>query len=84
METTESEVLAEAIAECAKEDGWANLAEVGVLLHKKNINYGKLSKFILRFPDMVETKIDELRQPPVVYARLKENESNTGGEEFEN
>ena len=35
METTESEVLAEVISDCAKADGWANLAEIGVLLRKK-------------------------------------------------
>ena len=72
METTESEILTEVIADCAKADGWANLAEIGVLLRKKNIVYGKLSKFILKFPDIIEIKIDELKQPPVTYARLKE------------
>ena len=71
METIESEVLADVIAECAKADGWANLAEIGVLLRKKNIAYGKLSKFILKFPDIIEIRIDELREPPVTYARLK-------------
>ena len=71
METTESEILTEVIADCAKADGWANLAEIGVLLRQKNIAYGKLSKFILRFPDIIEIKIDELKQPPVTYARLR-------------
>jgi len=71
METTEREVLTEVIAECAKADGWANLAEIGVLLRQKNIAYGKLSKFILKYPEIIEIKIDELRQPPVSYARLK-------------
>jgi len=71
METTESEILTEVIADCAKADGWANLAEIGVMLRKKNMVYGKLSKFILKFPDIIEIKIDELRQPPVTYARLK-------------
>jgi len=70
MEATERDVLAEVIAECAKADGWANLAEVGVLLRQRNITYGKLSKFVLKFPDILETKIDESRQPPVSYARL--------------
>jgi len=71
METTEREILTEVIAECAKADGWANLAEIGVLLRQKNIAYGKLSKFILKYPEIIEIKIDELRQPPVSYARLK-------------
>ena len=73
METMEREVLAEVISECTKADGWANLAEVGVLLRKRDIAYGKLSKFILKFSDIVELKVDESRQPPVNYARLKEN-----------
>lgn len=70
METTDREVLIEALADCAKTDGWANLAEVGVILRFKGVKYGKLSKFIMNFSDIVETKVDELRQPPVVYARL--------------
>lgn len=71
METTNREVLIEAIADCAKIDGWANLAEVGVVLRLKGVKYGKLSKFILDYSDILETKVDEIRQPPVVYARLK-------------
>lgn len=70
METTDKEVLIEAIADCAKADAWANLAEVGVFLREKGIKYGKLSKFILNFSEIVETKVDETKQPPVVYARL--------------
>jgi len=75
METTDREVLIEALADCAKTDGWANLAEVGVVLREKGIKYGKLSKFILNFSEIVQTKVDEIRQPPVVYARLLTDES---------
>ena len=70
METTDREVLIEALTDCAKSDGWANLAEIGVVLRLKGVNYGKLSKFIVNYSDIVETKVDEERQPPVVYARL--------------
>lgn len=70
MEITDREVLIEAIEECARDDGWANLAEVGVILRSKNVKYGKLSKFIVNFPELVEVRIDEVRQPPVAYARL--------------
>ena len=70
METTDREVLMEAVADCTKSDGWANLAEVGVILRSKNIKYGKLSKFILNFSDIIETKIDTTREPPVAYAKL--------------
>lgn len=75
METTDREVLILAIEECAKEDGWANLAEVGVVLRSKNVKYGKLSKFILNFSEIVETRVDEVRQPPVAYARLIQDQS---------
>jgi hypothetical protein len=75
METTEViEALREAIASCAKFEGWANLAEVGVILKGKGIMYGKLSKFILKFPDEIEIRVDNEKQPPVAYARLKSNE----------
>jgi hypothetical protein len=70
METTDREVLMEAIADCIKPDGWANLAEVGVILRSKNIKYGKLSKFILNFSDILETRVDATREPPVAYVRL--------------
>jgi len=72
METNERKILVEAIADCAKADGWSNLAEVGVILRKQDIKYGKLSKFILNFSDIIETKSDDTRQPPVTYARLIE------------
>ena len=65
-------VLREAVASCAKFEGWANLAEVGVILKERGINYGKLSKFIVKFPEDVEIKIDNEKQPPVAYARLLE------------
>ncbi len=70
MEITDKEVLMDAIEECAKDEGWANLAEVGVILRSKNIKYGKLSKFILNYSDFVEVRIDEVMQPPVAYARI--------------
>jgi hypothetical protein len=66
--------LREAVSSCAKFEGWANLAEVGVILKEKGIMYGKLSKFIIKFPDEIEIRIDNEKQPPVAYARLKNNE----------
>ena len=67
-------ILREAVASCAKFEGWANLAEVGVILKEKGIKYGKLSKFIIKFPVEVEIRIDNERQPPVAYARLIKND----------
>jgi len=75
MESTEvDEVLKDAVTSCAKAEGWANLAEVGVVLKEKGIIYGKLSKFILKFPDLIEIRIDNEKQPPVAYARLKKDD----------
>lgn len=74
METREIvKILEDAVWDCTKDDGWANLAEVGVILREKAVPYSKLSKFIVQFSDIVETRIDETRQPPVTYARLIEN-----------
>lgn len=73
METTDRDILLEAIADCSKADGWSNLAEVGVILREKGVKYGKLSKFILNFSEIIETRVDETRQPPVAYARLIQN-----------
>lgn len=64
--------LREAIHQCTNELGWANLAEIGAVLRKKGIKYGKLSTFISSFPHLVETRIDNSLTPPVVYARLKQ------------
>ena len=75
MESTQvKEVLREAVATCAKYEGWANLAEVGVILKEKGIMYGKLSKFIVKFPEEIETRVDTEKQPPVAYARLRNDE----------
>ena len=76
METIDREVLLVAIAGCAKIDGWANLAEVGVILRQKGIKYGKLSKFIQNFSGIVESRVDEARQPPVAFARLIQDLQN--------
>lgn len=81
MDSTEvNEVFKDAVASCAKVEGWANLAEVGVILKGKGIVYGKLSKFILKFPDLIETRIDNEKMPPVAYARLKKDDPKLLGE----
>lgn len=64
--------LREAVQECTNELGWANLAEIGAILRKKGVKYGKLSNFISGFPHLLETRIDNSLNPPVVYARLKQ------------
>lgn len=75
MESTEIiGILREAVASCAKFEGWANLAEVGVVLKEKGINYGKLSKFMSKYPEEVEIRVDDQKQPPVAYAKLKKTE----------
>ena len=64
--------LREAVQECTNELGWANLAEIGAVLRKNGVKYGKLSTFIGSFPHLLETRVDNSLAPPVVYARLKQ------------
>jgi hypothetical protein len=62
--------LKEAVAHCADETGWANLAEIGTYLRSKGVKYGKLSRFVSNYPYSVETKMDTSVVPPAVYARV--------------
>ncbi|NIK73019.1 hypothetical protein FHS56_000505 [Thermonema lapsum] len=64
-------ILKEAVMQCTRADGWANLAEVGGVLRSKGIQYGKLSRFVSNYPHLVELKLDTSISPPAVYARLK-------------
>lgn len=69
----ESEIR-EAVSSCADDHGWANLAEIGVILRRKGVKYGKLSRFFENYKYLVETKIDHTLNPPAVYAKLIEAE----------
>jgi hypothetical protein len=74
MERSEIElVLKEAVEKCANSEGWSNLAEMGSYLRSKGIKYGKLSKFLSDYEDIIETKIDDSITPPAVYAQLRES-----------
>lgn len=75
MDKTEIEnIIREAIESSRDENGWANLARIGIHLRKSGVDYGKLSKFFVGYGDLVETKVDETIQPPVAYVRLIEND----------
>jgi hypothetical protein len=70
MERSQIEtILKEAVESCANAEGWANLAEIGSYLRTKEIRYGKLSKFLHDYGNIVETRIDDSITPPAVYAR---------------
>lgn len=64
-------IIVEAVTQCLRSDGWANLAEVGGILRSKGVQYGKLSRFISNYPHLVELRLDTSITPPAVYARLK-------------
>jgi len=64
-------ILKEGINSCANENGWANLAELGTYLRQRGLQYGKLSRFLQDYNDIVETKMDTSVMPPAVYARLR-------------
>ena len=59
-------VLKEAVSSCANDEGWANLAEIGTYLRQHGIRYGKLSRFLQDYPQVVETQIDTSITPPAV------------------
>ena len=73
MERSELEnIIKDGVNSCANEHGWANLAELGTFLRLKGIKYGKLSRFLQDFPDVIELRIDESLTPPAVYAKLRD------------
>jgi hypothetical protein len=72
MERSELEhIIKDGVNSCANEQGWANLAELGTYLRLKGIKYGKLSRFLQDFTNVLEMHVDESLTPPAVYARLK-------------
>lgn len=70
------DAIREAISNSANEEGWANLAELGVHLRKQGIKYGKLSHFFKDYTHIVETRVDLSIMPPVAYARLLQTEAS--------
>ena len=49
------DILKETVNGCANSEGWANLAEIGTALRKREIKYGKLSRFISGYSNIIET-----------------------------
>jgi hypothetical protein len=73
MEKSELEnIIIEAVNQCANDEGWANLAKMGAFIRKKGVKYGRLSRLLKEYDHIVEIKIDESIQPPVAYAKRKE------------
>lgn len=56
------------------ENGWANLAKVGILLRRKGVKYLKLSKLLRNFTHIIELKSNESTSPAITYIRLKKLE----------
>jgi hypothetical protein len=72
MERPELEnIIKDGVNSCANDHGWANLAELGTYLRMKGIKYGKLSRFLQDYPNILELRIDDSLTPPAVYARLR-------------
>jgi hypothetical protein len=72
MDKSEIEsLIKDGVNSCANDSGWANLAELGTYFRLKGIKYGKLSRFLQDYNDMIELRVDESLTPPAVYARLK-------------
>ena len=62
--------IKEAVAKCANENGWANLAELGAEIRQNGIKYKKLLKFLNEYKHIIDIRVDDAMQPPVVYAKL--------------
>lgn len=66
------EILIEAISKNADETGWANLAKIGAMLRKEGLKYGRLSRMMKEYDEVIEMKTDDSIQPPVAYAKVIE------------
>ena len=74
MDKTEiQEILIEAISQNADETGWAHLAKIGAMFRKQGLKYGRLSRMLKDYEDVIEMKIDDSMDPPVAYAKVIEN-----------
>ncbi len=72
------QTLRELVKENADENGWMNLANLGIELSKNGINYKelghyKLTNFISSYEDILEVRKDETHKLPVFFVKLREN-----------
>lgn len=77
LRTEKEKIIVDAIIELTKTTptGWANLAQVGALIRKNGLKYGKLFPFLQSFAHILEFQEDYDLEKPVVFVRLK-NEIN--------
>jgi hypothetical protein len=64
-------ILKEGVNSFDNDEGWANLAELGTYLRQRGLQYGKLSRFLQDYQDIIETRVDPTITPPAVYAKLR-------------
>ena len=66
-------IIVDAITQLTKTSptSWANLAQVGALIRKNGLKYGKLFPFLQSFAHILEFQEDYNLEKPVVYVRLK-------------
>ncbi len=74
------ETLIELIKEKSDNDGWMNLANLGIELTKNRIDFKelghyKLLNFITSYSDIVEIKKDESHKLPIYYVKLRSKPS---------
>ena len=70
------ETLIELIKENSDNDGWINLANLGLELSKNGVDYKdlghyKLTNFITTYSDIIEIRKDESHKLPVYYVKLR-------------
>ncbi|MCK9398461.1 MAG: OST-HTH/LOTUS domain-containing protein [Bacteroidales bacterium] len=64
-------IIKEGVNSCANDQGWVNLAELGTYLRQRGLQYGKLSRFLQDYQNIIEIRVDDSITPPAVYARLR-------------
>ncbi|WP_417371486.1 DUF3825 domain-containing protein [Gelidibacter japonicus] len=72
-----NDTLVSLITELRQDDGWINLATLGLALSQNGINYKelgfyKLGNFIASHSELIETKVDNTHKMPVHFVRLRD------------
>jgi hypothetical protein len=73
LRAEKEEIIVNAITELTRTSptSWANLAQVGALVRKNGLKYGKLFLFLQSFANVLEFQEDYELEKPVAFVRLK-------------
>jgi|AntRauTorckE5430_2_1112549.scaffolds.fasta_scaffold00698_10 hypothetical protein len=73
LRAEKEEIIVKVVTELTRTSptGWANLAQVGALIRKSGLKYGKLFSFLQSFAHILEFQEDYESEKPVAFVRLK-------------